>query len=122
MRYNHVKVFYTHCAEQRIGLPPEESYITFARSYEVNGVHIREDWAELRFTPFGELHLRTPDEDAIPDFRLPYQAFLDSLTPEDILDTDSSSEFVAVIPVSTIEFIDGFWMDHKTKNHLTAVS
>lgn len=114
MKPNHVKVFYTHCYEDQFDLSPEDSFITFVRSYEVDGVHIREDWAELRFTPFGELHLRAPSEDDNPTFRVPYQAFLDALTPDQILETETSPDFVTVIAVSTIELVDGYWFDQKT--------
>lgn len=108
MRHFHVKVYFAHCAGSAF-VEARDSYITFARAYVVNGVFVSEDWAELEFTPFGSLRLSPPDDDRHPAVVDPYRDFLDSLTPDDVLE-DSTHEH-PIIPVSSFEFIEGNWFD-----------
>ena len=101
----HVKVFFAHVKGSEF-VDCKESVITFARAYTVNDVYVSEDWAELRFSPFGELALSSPDDGRAEDLVAPYQELLDSITLDDRLDYEG-----VVIPVSTIEFVEGNWFD-----------
>ena len=116
MRHFHLRVYYAHCREDSF-VEADESFITFARMYVLNGVPIREDWAELRFSPFGQLILHHPDpEESHPGFIVPYEVFLSTLTKEDWL--EGSSRAHPIIPVSSFEFIEGNWFDdHRPSLH-----
>ena len=100
-RQFHVKVYFAHCKGSEF-VEGEDSLITFARAYFVNGVYVDAGWAELRFSPFGEMALFPPEDERHPDFADPYRELLDSITLEDRLDQDG-----IVIPVSTFEFVEG---------------
>lgn len=107
MRQNHVKVFYAHCKGDSFVEAPE-SVITFVRAYGVNGVLVDCDWAELKFVPFGQIHLRRLSEqerEARPPYMtLPYERFLATLTVDDWL--EETTDEVVVLPVSTLELVE----------------
>ncbi len=104
MKQNHVTVFYVH-AKGGGWVSAEESDIIFARAYGVGTVLVDLEWAELRFTPFGEIHLKKLEGEQLarhPSFIEPYQRLWHSLTADDWL--DATTEDVIVLPVSTIQF------------------
>jgi hypothetical protein len=106
MRKFHVTVFYVHASGDK-WVSADASDIMLARAYGVGWVLVDLEWAELRFTPFGEIHLRKLPEnpDRHPAFVEPYKRLWDSLTAEDWL--DSTTEETIVLPVSTINFREG---------------
>lgn len=113
MRHFHLKVYFAHCEGSRF-VSAEESVITFARMYEVNGVAIREGWGEITFDPFGKMTLHHPDPDENPSFRIPYEKFLSSLTEDDWLWGATPAH--PIIPISSFEFIEGNWFDFQEKS------
>ena len=112
MRQFHVQVFFAHCKGSDF-VENWDSVITFVRAYLVNGVYVSEDWAELIFQPFGQLHLHPPRDGRHPALTEPYQEFLDSLTEEEWL--EGTTDDVIVLPVSRFEFIEGVWFEHQQR-------
>lgn len=106
MRRFHVTVFYAH-AKGSEWVTADESDIIFARAYGVGSVLVDLEWAELRFTPFGEIHLRkvTDATQRHPAFVEPYERLWASLTADDWL--EATTEEIIVLPVSTINFREG---------------
>lgn len=116
MKHNHVTIFYAHIKkESSITSDPSESHIVFVRGYGVNGVLVDCEWAELRFTPFGELRMRRLSEDEKkdrhPSLVVPYEFLLNSYTAEDWL--EESTDEMLVIPVSS------FAVAHKPEGMFT---
>jgi hypothetical protein len=115
-----VQAFYNHYAGDRM-VSPDQSAITFINAYTVNGIYVDCDWAELCFSPFGELWLSSPSPSftqRASDLLVPYVEFYESLTPEECLEGSDFNfspgvvrEAVRGIPVSTIEFIEGNWFE-----------
>lgn len=103
MRHFHVKVYYAHISGSEM-VAEEDSAITFARGYSIDGVYISEDWAEVTFNPFGQMTLHHPDPDRNPGVRLPYERFLSSLTEDDWLEGSTLAH--PIIPISSLEFIE----------------
>jgi hypothetical protein len=115
MKHNHVTVFYAHINGSKV-VDASNSLITFVRAYGVNGTLVDCDWAELRFVPFGQLHLRRLDErersSRHPEIVQPYERLLDSYTEEDWL--EETTDEVIVIPVSSMDISeksDGTYAD-----------
>ena len=115
MKHNHVTIFYVHANGDSF-TDASNSAITFVRAYGVNGTLVDSDWAELKFTPFGELHMKQLDEEEKrerhPDIVEPYQRLLDSYTADDWL--DETTDEVMIIPVSSFDIAerpDGAYVD-----------
>ena len=102
----HVKLTYTHHAGAK-SVSAGDSQITFANFYEIdNEVLVLCEWAELRFSPFGELELLPPDSDEKDPVAKQYQEFLDGLTLDEVLE-DSDPPHRWVIPVARITLSEG---------------
>jgi hypothetical protein len=114
VRQFHVKVFFHHIRGSG-RVTGHESLVTFVNSFEVDGIYIASDWAELTFAPFGELWLALPTPgERSPDLVDPYVRFYEALTPADCLEGSSFNfapgvmrSAVRGLPVSTFEFIEG---------------
>lgn len=109
-----VRVHYVHYKGSG-QVDADESAIIFVRGYYVNGVYVDNGWAELRFTPFGELWLTLPgvdeaDRRGVSEF----VKFYESLTRADCLEGSDfnfapgvARSAIRGIPVSSLEFVEG---------------
>lgn len=114
MKKFHVTAFYVHASGIE-WVSVDRSDILFVRAYGVGTTLVDLEWADLHFTPFGEIHLRKLSDDQLnrhPSLVDPYLRFWHSLTKDDWLDTTTTD--VIVLPVSSIDFREwreGTYMD-----------
>lgn len=107
----HVRALYSHHKGERM-VSTDDSAITFVSEYYVNGLFVDSIWAELLFSPFGELWLTLPGVSEPERRTKEYVEFYEALTPDDCLEGSDFNFAPGVIraatrgiPVSTLEFI-----------------